>query len=84
MPDEVKAENGNAKPEKKEFYCEVSGCLWWVFSGGRHREVCGDWGPRSRSRGAAPGGVGKTGSEGAVVWGITRPVPGRAAALGIR
>lgn len=47
MPEEVKAENGNAKPEKKEFYCEVSGCLWRVFSAGRHWEVCGDWGARS-------------------------------------
>lgn len=34
VAEEVKAEDGKAEPEKKHFYCEVSGFLRWVFSPG--------------------------------------------------
>lgn len=64
MPEEVEAEDGKADPKKKLFFCEVSGCRWWVFSPGRRWKVCGDRGPRSRPWGAEPGVVGRPANEG--------------------
>lgn len=46
VPEEVKAEDGKAEPEKKLFYCDVSGCLWGVFSPGSL------WEPGLAARGA--------------------------------
>lgn len=66
VPEEVKAEDDKAEPGKKLFYCDVSGCLWGVFSPGSLWEPCGDWG-------AGPGS-----ERGSSVGRIACPVPGRA------
>lgn len=50
MPEEVKAEDGKAKPEKKQFYCEVSGCLWCV-SGPAGAGRCAGIGDHAPGRG---------------------------------
>lgn len=46
MPEEVKAEDGNAKPGKKQFYCEVCkiSCMCAInlqshYRGAKHRKV---------------------------------------------